>query len=263
MTATLQVIVVNYKCPDDLTDFLDSLPAALGYVDNVIYIANVQPEKADIAAVNDSHLSEETHHVIFEENVGYARAVNHCASREKTPFLAIFNADVILTPGFFQKAITALEDDLTWGALGPRQVDERNRITAAGIFGTNEQPKHRGWHEPDQLGFHDVRDDSITLAGSALVVKRACWDEMKNCEVFQEVFPGCPGAFGVTQHYYEETIFCYHLRHHDWKAVYWGPLCVVHKWHKASEVGGWAEQQMDTSRSIFRNFCDRHGIGHD
>lgn len=257
MSATVQLIVVNYKTPRDLEDFIDSVENAVDFVDHVTYVANVQPEAEDLAV---AATLDGARHFAFSENVGYARAVNYCASQETTPYIAIFNADVILSPHFIQKAISALEENPSWGVLGPRQVNERGELTAAGIFGTNDAPQHRGWLQQDNVRFHDVRDDVVTLAGSALVVKRACWDEMRNCPIFQEVFPGCPGALGVTPHYYEETVFHYHLRHHGWKAVYWGPLRVIHKWHTASPVGGWAEQQIEVSQEIFRNFCKRHDI---
>lgn len=256
----LQIIVVNYRTPSDLRDFLDSVSEATAGVEYDLYIANVQPEDEDLKVIVDRALRSNDHHIVLDENVGYARAVNHCASRSNASHIGIFNADVILSPDLFSAAITALEENLTWGMLSPRQMDRVGRITHAGIFGTNDHPAHRGWQALDSPAYHDVRDDAVTLSGSALVVKRTCWDEMFNCPIFQETFPGAQGAFGVTPHYYEETLFAYHLRHHDWKAVYYGPLKVIHKWHTASAVGGWAEQQMPVSQAIFRNFCQRHDI---
>lgn len=252
---TLQVICVNYKTASDLSGFLDSIDEDIPHITTV---ANVCPEEEDLLAAKRTNVD---HHATFDENVGYARAVNYCSSQSQAPYIGIFNADVVLSPQVLTTAVALMEQNPSWGALGPRQVDDQNRITAGGIFGTNVHPQHRGWMAyDDNVSFSDIREDSVTLAGSALVVRRECWYEMMDCPVFRDSFPSADGAFGVTPMYYEETLFVYHLIHHGWKAVYYGPLKIVHKWHRASPVGGYAEQQMPISQEIFRAFCANHDI---
>ena len=255
-----QIIVCNYRTPNDLSEFLASVPESI-HTPYVLYVANVEPTEQDICEAKV--LRQKDHQIVFEENVGYARAVNYCAAQENTDYLAIFNADVVLTPDSISELLDAMARNPEWGVVGPRQTNERGQLTAAGIFGTNEAPKHRGWLQPDAEQYHDIRTDVVTLAGSALIVRRECWNAMRDCPIFQEVFPGAQGAFGITQHYYEETIFNYHLRSHGYGVAYYGQVGIIHKWHRASEVGGFAERVMPESRQIFTTFCERHGIAHD
>jgi GT2 family glycosyltransferase len=137
-------------------------------------------------------------------------------------------------------------------------------ITHAGIFGTNDKPALRGWKRPDDGQFDEIRDDALSVSGSAYFIKRLCWDELTNCSKYRKIAPDAVGAFLPTPHYYEETFCSYHAREHGWKVVYDGETSMVHKWHKASPVGGVAEKKhMPESRKMFRAACDMHGITHD
>lgn len=86
---------------------------------------------------------------------------------------------------------------------------------------------------------------------------------MLGCEVYQQLHPGVGGAFLPTTHYYEETWYCYHVASHGYKVMYFGEAEMVHRWHKSSAQGGWADRQMPISRAQFRAACDAHGIERD
>lgn len=260
MTSAIDVVMVNYRTPDDALRFIDSVPEAAGGLIYDFYVANVDPTDEDFVRL--SHAPHRYHHVVYEDNVGYAVAVNSCSSRGYAPYIGIFNADVVLSPDSLAEAVKVMDENPDWGVLGPRQINSEGRITHAGIFGTQAQPQHRGWRSIDKPEYADVRE-AVTLSGAALIVRRSCWEEMMGCHIFSQCFPAALGAFILTPHYYEETGFIYHAVHHGWKAMYYGPIRVVHEWHRASPVGGWAEKQMKFSQGIFRNFMDRHGIPHD
>jgi hypothetical protein len=138
----------------------------------------------------------------------------------------------------------------------------RGGTGTAGIFGTNAAPVHRGWNEIHRGQYLDV-SDAVTVSGSAYFVKRTVWEELANCSLYREVAPDAAGAFLPTPHYYEETWASYHCREHGYRVIYYGPITMVHKWHQASPVGGWAEQQMPASRELFRRACVHHGIACD
>lgn len=195
-------------------------------------------------------------------NIGYARCINLGASYGENPVIAAFNADCVLTPDLLQNCEDALLANSDWGALGPTQVDQKGRFTHAGIFGTNDQPRHRGWKEIDSGQYDDIQE-GVTVSGSAYFIKRAVWDVLTNCPIYKKLHPGAVGAFLPTPHYYEETFCSYHCRAHGYKVMYYGKAKMIHKWHQASPVGGWAEQQMPISREIFREMCDAHDIEHD
>lgn len=257
----LDLTVVNYRTPGDLAGFLASLDANLPTCAWELTIVNVAPQDAD-TDVAEAYMGR--HHggryISFAENVGYARACNAAGAEGDREVLGLFNADVRITPGSLDACHEAIFNDACWAVLGPRQVDDTGRLTAAGIFGSATAPVHRGWHQPSSPGlYEDVRDDAVVVSGAALFMRRRVWDELTACAAG----PGGQGAFLPTPHYYEETWCCYHAQAHGYRCIYWGPTTMVHRWHQASALGGWADQQMAVSREMFRSACSAHGIGCD
>jgi hypothetical protein len=105
--------------------------------------------------------------------------------------------------------------------------------------------------------------EAVTVSGSAFFVKRSVWRELTYCPLFTDVVPDAVGAMLPTPHYYEETWVSWHAWGHGYKVVYYGPVVVGHKWHRASPIGGFADQVMAVSREMFRAACDHHGLSHD
>jgi GT2 family glycosyltransferase len=253
---SLDIVVVNYHTPADLDAFVAS-------------VNRFPPTDATLTVVDVDVGEEKTtsfewvggigRRLAVADNIGYARACNLAASDGDHTVIGLFNADVEATQhslDFCQAALVANND---WGALGPCQVDPRNRIRHAGIFGSNSSPVHRGWSEIHRNQYSDVRE-AVTISGSAYFIKRSVWQELTDCLLYQEVAPDATGAFLPTTHYYEETFCSYHCRDHGHKVMYYGPVTMIHKWHQASPIGGWAEQQMPISREIFRKACAHHEI---
>lgn len=255
----MDLVVVNYHTPDDLRFFMQSLrehPPSAPW--------NVTVVDVDVVASEECYPwgDGEGATLGVSGNIGYARACNLAAARGTDEIIALFNADVEITPGSLDACADALAAHHDWAILGPCQVDTRNRFRHAGIFGTPACPKHRGWNEVNRGQYGDVRK-AVTVSGSAFFVKRKVWSELTDCPSFQEVAPEAEGAFLPTPHYYEETWAAYHARAHGHQVVYFGAATMIHKWHRASRVGGWADRQMPVSRAMFRKACDRHGIVHD
>jgi GT2 family glycosyltransferase len=201
-------------------------------------------------------------HLTFEDNVGYARACNAAAAKSSSDHLALFNADCKVTLGALEDCCQALDDHPDWGVVGPRQIDDYGRLTHAGIFGMPTKPQHRAWLHPDSPLYADVQE-AVTVSGAAYFVRRSVWDELTDCPIYRSVAPDAEGAFLPTPHFFEETWCSYHARTHGYKVFYLGTVMLIHRWHKASPVGGWAEQQFPVSQQIFRRACDAHGIEHD
>lgn len=265
MEPGVDVVVVNYRTPCDLGDFLASFYAWEPATPHSLTVVNVEPTPEDkqvAAGWTDTHPGASL--VSFDVNVGYARACNRGALRGGREVVALFNADVRLAPAAVDECYEALVSEPMWGVLGPRQVDLEGRLTHAGILGTSDRPRHRGWHHNDVGQFADIRDDAVTVSGSAYFAKRELWRHLTACPRFAASCDPAPeGAFLPTPHYYEETYASYHARAHGYRAVYYGPTTIVHRWHRASPVGGWAEQQFKVSQGIFRRACDAHGMTHD
>lgn len=256
----MDIVVVNYHTPGDLQQFMDSLeryPPSAPWTVTVVDVES-DPRRALVTAWAGGSLRL----ISDPDNIGYGRACNLGASCGDDEIIALFNADVEITPGSLDACASALAGHDHWAILGPCQIDAHNRLRHAGIFGTPQAPQHRGWNEVNRGQYGDVRD-AVTVSGSAFFVKRKVWSELTDCPTFQDVAPGADGAFLPTPHYYEETWASYHAREHGHQVVYFGATTLIHKWHRASPVGGWAERQIPASRELFRRACDRHGIDHD
>jgi GT2 family glycosyltransferase len=257
---SIDLVVVNYHTPQDLDAFMASLNRFPPSGDATLTIVDVESTCLEPAEIEWAKGS--ARRIAVADNVGYARACNLAARGGTGTVVALFNADVEVTPHALDMCAAALMSSDDWGVLGPCQIDLRNRIRHAGIFGTNAAPVHRGWNEIHRGQYLDV-SDAVTVSGSAYFVKRTVWEELANCSLYREVAPDAAGAFLPTPHYYEETWASYHCREHGYRVIYYGPITMVHKWHQASPVGGWAEQQMPASRELFRRACVHHGIACD
>jgi GT2 family glycosyltransferase len=203
---------------------------------------------------------------VHRGNVGYARACNEAAERlgdQAMDTYAFFNADTRITSGALKICDDVLWSDESYAVVGPRQIGDNGEITHAGVFGALDHPRHRGWREPAGDKYTDIRDDCVTVSGAAYFVKQHVWWDMADCPLYQESDPGSLGAFLQTPHYFEETFLSYHSICHGYKVVFVGSATILHRWHKASPVGGWAEQQFPISQAIFREACSHHGIPHD
>lgn len=251
----IDVVVINYHTDVLLQDFIHSFKdhAQVGCTLTVVDV-EVDQDSASLAD-DEWGLSWLT----TRENVGYARACNLGASHGTNDVILLANADTLLSSGLEEchDALMAHDD---WGVLGPRQVNERNQITAGGIFGTDRSISQRGWNEIDRGQFSDIRTDAMSVSGSLYFIKRKLWQELTDCKYMKAFQPDGVGAFLHTPHYYEETACSYHARAHGYKIVYYGPVQMTHLWHKASDHGGWADRQVEKSKHMMRQFCATHNI---
>lgn len=264
MARGCDLVVVNYKTPKDLYEFGVSLLESAYYPSSLI-IVNVCPEQADVDVAEDLVKAAKgpAVHASFEDNVGYARAVNYGATLGNREIIVALNADVQLRDRALEDCCERLLEEPTWGILGPMQTDQDGLLTHAGIFGSPERPSFEGsWHRKPERR-HRVIREAISVSGSAYFVKRQVWDELTNCPLFRRACPEAVGAMLVTPHYYEEMFVSLHARAHGYKVIYNGMAEIIHKWHQASPIGGWADRQMPISRDIFRRACDIHNIAHE
>lgn len=257
----LDVVVVNYRTPDLLKDFLDSYRFQTSTVPTSLWVIDVAPlpEHRDQVAMMLRDF-DEVNYWGMETNVGYSRACNWAAFIADRETIAFFNSDTKLFDDTLDVCYNYLMDHPDTAACGPLQVDSQGSITHAGIFGTNTKPYHRGWRSNSIEQFKDVVDDVVSVSGSAYFVNKAIWDELWQDADYRDMFPNADGAFLPTQHYYEETWFSYFARHRGYKVAYIGSTMMIHEWHKSSPVGSVEGSIMSDSQKMFRAACARVGI---
>lgn len=269
-TDGIDVVVVSYRTPDDLSEFIQSFSKVEDEVPCTLHVVLVDPRdgEREEARMALAWVQSDWHLTLHSHNVGYAAACNGAGRRTADnphSTIAFFNADTVLWPGVLRSCHDVLHSNPNYAVVGPKQIDDKGRITAAGIFGTNSAPTFDGrWHKQNQAGlYEELRDDCVSVSGSAYFVKRSAWDQLTDCSLYRSEFPDAEGAFLPVQHYCEEEFLSYHARAHGWKVVYNGHATMVHKWHRSSPVGGMVEKvYLPQSRKVFRRACDAHGIEH-
>lgn len=259
----VDLCVVNFNTAQKVQRLVETLAADDNDSWN-LYIADNGSTDGSISMLRLLEAKYPITAVVYNANIGYARACNQLAAMGDSEYLGLLNADVWMTSQDVSGVIQSFGQFPEAHIIGPKQRDELGHITHAGIFGSNTAPQHRGWKQPDRNDtlYRDFLP-AVTVSGSAYFVRRATWDALTACEVFREIDPEAQGAFLTTPHYYEETWCSYHARAHGYGVYYDGTVSMGHSWHASSAVGGAADRQFVVSQQIFRNACDHHGISRD
>lgn len=263
MEPVIDLVAVSYQAPVETQRFLDSLqyvdvPFTFTVVDNNSPDDNVR----DVLRVAPGLLRDNPNCVSWNltfstENAGYARACNSGATQGNAPYLALLNSDVEFTPTVVSDVVKYFNAHPDAGVVGPRTTDSDDRLTHAGILRhSNGRDQHRGWKEHDSGQYNDVLDVP-TVSGATYFVRRATWDELTDCPLYQSSAPDAEGAFLPTQHFYEETFCSYHALAHGWRVVYLGTAHMLHQWHRSSPIGS---VSLAPAEEYFRSACADHGI---
>lgn len=241
--------LANSATPDDVEFTLNI--ADNGSVDNSREFL-IQLRQANLATV------------IFNKNIGYARACNQLAASTSNDIIALLNSDV----WFRHQDLTAIQKTFDKhpevAILGPKQRNEEGYITHAGIEGTETSCKPRAWklYDPQDIEYRH-QEEMVGVAGSAYFIRRSVWDKLTTCNTYREMYPEAEGAFLPTPHYYEETWCSYHARAHGHKVFYDGRISIGHSWHASHPVGSPQDRMFAQSKVLFQDMCDTHSIPHD
>lgn len=260
---SIDFCIVNYKTPHLLNRLFESLYADYDNHAYSLFVADNGSNDTSFKIMYDWKNKFQNIDCVVNDNIGYAAACNNLAAMGSSDIVALCNADIWLTSADTVAIQKSFDEDSTVAILGPKQRDERGNITHAGIFGTNQQPAHRGWQRPDPNDeFYRDKVEAVTVSGSAYFVRRSVWNEMTNHPQYREIVPNATGAFLPTRHYYEETWASYFARYLGHRVVYDGRISIGHSWHAASPVGS-VEKYLSESQIFFRAACDHFGIERD
>jgi N-acetylglucosaminyl-diphospho-decaprenol L-rhamnosyltransferase len=114
------IVVVSWNTRDLLADCLRSLAdeAADGRAE--VWVVDNASTDGSVELVRESF--PWAHLEAVGENLGFGRAVNLGASRSRTPWLAMANADIVLRTGALDALLAAGRRDPAAGAVAPRLV---------------------------------------------------------------------------------------------------------------------------------------------
>lgn len=268
----IDILVVSHNTKPLLKRLLDTLHSDnIGMPAWTLYITdNGSTDGSSEFLANDVSAHYQVKAGWCTDNVGYSAACNHMARQSDSEILGFLNADVWLTTQDVRMIDEFFHTHPGAAIVGPKQRDEKGFITHAGIVGTSQSPKMRGWKEydPNDTMYKDELE-CVTISGAAYFIRRSVWDELTGCDTYEKFLhdelkmPAVPGAFLPTFHYYEETWCSYHARAHGYKVYYDGDVSIGHTWHASSSVGSEVDQQFKNSRRLFRRACAAHGIACD
>lgn len=254
---SIDLIVVNYRTYDLIDSFLRSWRAFKPQTSSRVILVDNDTSGRDLYKLDTKDIEVYP----FRENLGYAGGCNFGASLGDSDYVGFFNSDTrFVDAECVDRCVRYLEDNPDVAVVGPLQYSTDGRVTHGGIFGTQAKPRPRGFKSLYPSQFTDVQD-AVAVSGSAFFMRRSIWDEMQLCPIYRESFPKAMGAFPPFPHFYEETLYCYHVFAHGYRCVYLGEAEMIHEWHKSSPVGS-QSQNAKVGREMFNKFCDDHSIPH-
>lgn len=261
VTEGISVIVVNYRTPRLLENFVDSYYAQSSKVPTELIIIDVDVTESSLEESKQilSKYRDQGH--VFQywpmfHNCGYSGACNYAATVSTKEVVAFFNADTSLFDDTLDICFNYLKHHPQVAICGPLQVNSQGRITHAGIVGTNKNPQHRGWQSSNPKNYRDNIEDVVSVSGSAYFIKRNIWDILT--DKLKEYEPATEGAMLNTFLYYEETWVSYLARHLGYKVAYVGEAIMIHEWDASPKK--FKDKLMKESRKQFRQACSHFGI---
>ncbi|HZU79416.1 MAG TPA: glycosyltransferase, partial [Acidimicrobiales bacterium] len=164
-------------------------------------------------------LQDERFHVLRnEENIGFGPACNQGAATARGEYVLFLNNDTLVTPGWLEPLVHALDEDRHLGAVQPKLLYPDGRLNDAGglVFaGGDAWVYGKGAADPDAPPF-DCRRAPDYASGACLLVRRRAFDEV--------------GGFDdrYAPAYYEDTDLSFALRAADYEVLYEPASVVVH-----------------------------------
>lgn len=243
--------VVNWSTPDELVTLVETAeecePGLRWSIFQNSHPKLIEANDAVIRSLHRMYPDTVISHVA-DDNYGHGYGINKAAEAARfmwnPQYLFLLNPDCRFAEPVVDTLVDALEEDPKRFAVGPRQVDSRNRLTAAGIVGTMEAPQHRFWREPDR-GQAGDRVQVPMIAGSAMMVE---------AEGFYRL-----GGMMEGHHYYSDTWLCFHANTHGREIWYIGDVWMFHEWHTSSPVGyEGTDGKFSEDRERFRDLCKAH-----
>lgn len=231
MNARLDIITVCYRTPSALVRLLESIPAALGRTRYTVTVVDTSEtrELADADLPGDPP-------ILTPGNVGYAGGLNHALEHGGlgAPLVCLCNADVRFPAGQtgLDKLLDLFRNHSRLGVVGPRQVNDQNRIVHAGFDVLGDTLGGRGFGRVDVGQFREPLMPCPQVSGSVMFVRRQALDAIGG-RVPSPAFL-----------YYEDTALCRDVAREGWTVAYSGLATFRHDVAASPEPDGRTRAQM-------------------
>lgn len=216
---TIDLVVVSWEAPQLLASCIHSLATNtdMEYTDFNIYIVDNNSGLETLSFL--SKLGKSAHVTFLPENIYYGPALNIGIAQGEGEFVAIFNNDIVVPPGYcvlFQY----LQEHPEVGVIGPKLITPEGRIIGVGVTDRRIRHRDRGTTLMDGPGVYPEVEDVVYVGGSAMFFPRKALEELKDKDGFyfdpQFTF------------YYEDFDICLRLEQMGYKVQYCPEATLTH-----------------------------------
>ncbi|MBU1636570.1 glycosyltransferase family 2 protein [bacterium] len=121
----LSVIIVNYNGGDELMACLKSLAETHESIQFEVMV--VDNDSSDNSIGNAERQYPQFRYLRAKENLGFARANNLALKEARGRHAMLLNPDTEVIPGALSILVTALDNEPSWGIVGPQMVDGKDK----------------------------------------------------------------------------------------------------------------------------------------
>lgn len=218
-------------------------------VDSLCKVAHASPDLNIETILFDNGSSDETEQwlkrlrgvkiVRSPDNIGYLRAVNHCAAHARGKYLLLLNNDTQVMYGSIEAAHRVIDRDATIGAVGGLLVLPDGTVQEAGCT-ISKDGGCAGYGRGLALSDPEVMfRRPVDYCSGAFLMTRT--DLFRSIGGFDEAYAPA---------YYEDTDYCVNLWKNNYKVVYEPTAAVIH-FEFGSATRKWAEEQQLKNRQLF------------
>jgi GT2 family glycosyltransferase/radical SAM superfamily enzyme YgiQ (UPF0313 family)/SAM-dependent methyltransferase len=180
--------------------------------------------------------------IVNETNLGYAKACNQGARAARGDYLLMLNNDTLVTPGWLNTLIEAMEGDDNLAAVGAKLLYPDDSVQHAGVVFNHAGKvyhQYRYFHR-DHPAVNKTREFQV-LTGACLLIRTSVFFQ---AGLFDENF----------QNGFEDVDLCLKVRKLGYRLLY-NPNSVVY--HLESKTAGRFDRELDNSRYFSEKWRDR------
>lgn len=231
----MDIVIVNYNTCSLMRACLESVKAHTDYPYRITVVDNGSTDGS-----RDFLRKLDWVTVVFNEvNRGYASACNQGAMAGSGAYILFLNSDTSVTPGWLSPMVWCAASDDRVAVVGNKLLDARGRLVGAGVVGSYDKPRIRGWGQPNTPGRYDRQEDVISVCGACFLIKR---DLIPVLGLFDERY----------FFYYEDTDYCRNTRSRGYRVVYCPDSWIYHYVAQSPTNQRTRNSMLTRSRRLFR-----------
>lgn len=253
MNPRIRIVVCSYRTDDELAGALESIRRTLAVPHEVVVVDTSEDQSALVALSSDRGLGAGAPgtRALSPGNVGYAAALNLGFEGATAPMLIGMNADVRFPAEGIDALLALFGEHPRLGVLGPRQVNDQNRVVHAGIEVLGDTMGGRSFMRVDVGQCREKLRDVAQVSGSVMLMRRSALED-------------CGGIPQPALLYFEDAALCRRMRELNWRVAYSGLVTFRHRLAASPEPQGTTRAALASqAREAFlgsRTYAD-HGAG--